>query len=118
MVGKGNRSAYFSELRRKALEIISAEAARVPAETGTTDALSAEDTRLLVHELLVHQTELEMQNEELSLAQTEVEAARARYVDLFDQAPVGYLTLSEDGRVLLSNLTAASMLGLTPKSVV
>ena len=74
-------------------------------------ALSPETTRLMLHELHVHQIELEMQNEELRRTQVELEAARARYFDLYDLAPVGYCSVSEQGLILQANLAAATLLG-------
>jgi len=67
------------------------------------ESMSPEETQQALHELRVHQIELEMQNEELK-------AARARYFDLYDLAPVGYITVSEQGLVLEANLTATTLL--------
>jgi chemotaxis family two-component system sensor kinase Cph1 len=93
------------DLRRRAEEALQGQ----PASAGK---LSDDDIQRLIHELRVHQIELEMQNEELRLAQEAIEAARDRYFDLFDLAPVGYLLLSETGTVLAANLASASLLGI------
>jgi len=77
------------------------------------EALSPEETRQTLHDLRVHQVELKMQNEELRRAQTELETVRARYFDLYDLAPIGYLTVSEKGLILEANLTAANLLGVS-----
>jgi PAS domain S-box-containing protein len=76
------------------------------------------DPASLVHELEVHQIELEMQNEEIQRSQFEAEAARDKYLDLYDFAPVGYLTLNEKGVISELNLTAARLLGVERKSLV
>lgn len=65
----------------------------------------------LLHELQVHQVELEMQNRELREAREELEASHNRYVDLYDFAPCGYLTFDGNGCILEINLTGARMLG-------
>jgi PAS domain-containing protein len=69
-----------------------------------------------LHELQVHQIELEMQNEELRRAQLTTEESRDRYADLYEFAPIGYFTLTRTGMVFEVNLTGAEMLGVERKN--
>ncbi|HEX5709918.1 MAG TPA: ATP-binding protein [Sulfuricurvum sp.] len=81
-------------------------------------ALSPDVARQMLHELHVYQIELEMQNEELLKAEVALESQRRHYFDLYDLAPVGYCTLSEEGLIVQANLTAAELLGLTRSRLV
>ena len=75
-------------------------------------AKSGDGPERLLYELEVHQIELEMQNAELQKARNELETAVEKYTDLFDFAPVGYVSVDESGVILEANLTSATMLGL------
>jgi PAS domain S-box-containing protein len=81
----------------------------IKKRTGPLPSTDA-DTRRLVHELQVHQIELEMQNEELVQARADSEAVHRQYTDLYDFAPVGYFTLTRDGTISQVNLTGATLL--------
>jgi PAS domain S-box-containing protein len=84
---------------------------RLRSQMDLPDEISAEDARRLIHELRVHQIELEMQNDELRRSQIQLEESRMRYADLYDFAPVGYLTFNREGLIVGANLTAAKQLG-------
>ena len=73
---------------------------------------SPEETRQALHELHVHQIELETQIEDLRASHAALNAARARYLDLYDLAPVGYCTLNEIGQIIEANLTLATLFGV------
>jgi PAS domain S-box-containing protein len=80
--------------------------------------MTPEDAQLLFQELRVHQIELQMQNEELRRTHADLDAARERYFDLYDMAPVGYCTVNDEGRIVEANLTAATLLGVTRSALV
>lgn len=115
MSRKPSPSAPEVSQHRPADEIARAEAYRDPEHRGARSKVTAQQ---LLHDLRVHQIELELQNDELRRAQHEIEASRSRYVDLYDLAPVGYLTVSERGLVLEANLTASVLLGVTRHELV
>ena len=95
----------LSALRRQA-EI------RIKEVVTELSPLTESETAKLVHELRVHQIELEMQNDELHRTQLELTKTRDEYADLYDNAPVGYLTLNEKGIILKANHAIANMLGV------
>lgn len=85
----------------------------ITEKTGIASRDYSED----IHDLQVHQIELAAQNEELRKTQLKLEESRARYVDLYDQAPVGYFTFDRKGRILGVNLTGSWQLGLEPETL-
>jgi PAS domain S-box-containing protein len=106
MVKSKKPAVDAGELRRRAEERLQAE--EFKARLASPELESAR----LLHELQVHQIELEMQNAELSQARDELEKSLERYSDLYDFAPVGYLTLDRDGVIVAANLTGAGLLGV------
>ena len=95
-------------LREQAEDIVSGQ---VAAATANLKALSPAVVLKLVHELQVHEIELEMQNEELRKTQIELELTRERYFDLYDLAPISYCTTDELGVILEANLATTELLG-------
>ena len=97
-----NNSTSAAELRRKAEEKVALQRA----------SIDDRDARRLLHELQVHQIELEMQNDELRQAREEAVASLEKYTDLYDFAPVGYVTFDRNGAIRTANLTAAGLIGV------
>jgi PAS domain S-box-containing protein len=102
---KGLRANPFDKLRAKAEKKLNKKIVKLREQ-------AKGNLEEVLHELEVHQIELEMQNEELRRAQAELEASRNKYTDLYDFAPVGYFTFDKNGVVVEANLTGCGMLGV------
>ncbi len=98
-------------LRRRAEQFLAEHADTIPE-------IAASDSRQILHDLQVHQIELEMQNEELRRAQNEIETALAKYTDLYDFAPVSYFTIDSKGLIQNVNLTATTLLGVDRRHLI
>ncbi len=92
--------------------------AAIKADKASVSKLSGENRYALIEELHMHQVELEMQNEELRASQQKLQAARDSYAELYDLAPVAYLTLAGDDTIKQANLTAAALFGKTRAKLV
>ncbi len=101
-----------AQLRQRAEVLFLERAPQAPAMP------PPEEARRMLHELQVHQIELEMQNEEMHRLREEMDASRARYFELYDLAPVGYLTVTEPGLIREANFTAAGLLGVSRGALV
>ena len=113
----GQKLGHLEVLRRIAEDILSdksadsnLEAPGIGATVGLKDLSEFEMLKLL-HELQVHQLELEIQNEELLRLKDQAETEARKYFELYDSSPSGYFTLSKEGKILELNLAAAQMLG-------
>ena len=100
-----NKSTKITGLRTQA-------EARLRITHRDVAAMPITEVHQLVHELQVHQIELDMQKEELRRTQAELEAAHDRYVDLYDVSPVGQLTLDRQGTIVAANLRAGTLVGI------
>jgi len=105
MPEKTNEYDADAALRRNAEKIIAGRGQISPLTEAEHNA------QRLLHELQVHQVELEMQNEELSRTRDGLETALAQYTDLFDFSPVSYFSLDAQGKILQTNLSGATLLG-------
>ena len=106
-------------LRARAMALWQARTEQTTAQPGAPmQTPSADATQRLLHELQVHQIELEIQNDELRRTQHELAGSRAHFFALYDMAPVGYLTLTASGTVAQANLAAATLLALPRAALV
>lgn len=83
-----------------------------PKAKKPADPRSKGTPRRMLHELQVHQVELEMQNTELEEARGRTEVLLEKYTDLYDFAPVGFFTLAADSKILQVNLTGSRLVGM------
>ena len=105
-------------MNNEELDLTDAQLLRLNAEKqlkvkqkSTGDPVMGIDEKRLMHELQVHQIELEMQNEELQRANDKTETALRKYTMLYDFAPMGFFTLNSKGKIEELNFTGAEMLG-------
>ena len=109
MTEKKTRRHDSTDFRKQAEKVVRRKGAQLPENV---EALSRDGTLRTLHELQVHQIELEMQNEELRRAQEELELSRNKYSELYDFAPVGYVTIDARGLIEGVNLKGAHLLGI------
>ena len=115
MPENNNPLSTAAELRLQAEETLRGKLAQTP---GSLLPMTPTETEQTLHELRVHQIELEIQNEALRRTQVELVASQARYFDLYNLTPVGYVTLGGNGLIIDANLTAATLLGMTRSTLV
>jgi PAS domain S-box-containing protein len=96
---------------KSAKKTLRARTERITAQIEPGGEYSGSQVQDLMQELMVHQAELEIQNEELHTDQVELKQSKDRYFDLYDTAPIGYLTLDQHSTIAEINLTGAAILG-------
>ncbi|WP_445369617.1 PAS domain-containing protein [Methylomonas sp. BW4-1] len=99
--------------RRKSLR----EKAEAMVASLSPEQMKTQPAEMLLHELLVHKIELEMQNDELQRTYNALAEARDRYWDFFEFAPVGYIVIDSEDQIEEINLTGAALLGLVRNQV-
>jgi len=105
MKNKKKAAPNSANLRQQAEDILKQKQINL-----STTNPSETDILKLIHELEVHQIELELQNDELTQAREQADLATSKYIELFEFAPSGYFTLSHEGMIIELNLTGARML--------
>ncbi len=100
-------SSYIDSLRAKALVLLNSK------QYDSFPVITEDEKLLIIHELDVHQIELELQNEELLDARSIAQQSSDKYKELYDFAPTGYFTLSRKGEINELNLTGSNLLGKT-----
>lgn len=90
----------------------------IPESTDSIREMSVLEIQKLIHDLRVHQIELEMQNEALLQAQMATAESQRKYTDLYDFAPVGYFTFDSKGHIIETNVTGASLFGFEKRSLI
>jgi PAS domain S-box-containing protein len=123
MTSRGNEQAAVEAMKAGALDYV-VKSPQVFAEMPRTVERALREwghicrRKRAEEELRNHQAQLEMQNEELRLAQIQLERSRDNYSELYDFAPVGYFTVNERGVILEANLTTARLLGIDKSNLI
>jgi len=110
MKQKNDGATRSKALRKRAEKILS-------TRSKSARGASAKRLKSVIHQLEIHQVELKLQNDELRKAQVELAISRDRYTDLYEFAPIAYVTLDKQGKILESNLMAARLLGVERRSL-
>ncbi|MCX6162941.1 MAG: hypothetical protein NTV87_16595, partial [Ignavibacteriae bacterium] len=117
---KDNKTEAAAILRGRAEELLKMKLSKTESQLSETEIqnrlkagaqISETDILRLVHELEVHRIELRLENEELRLAMEQAETSSKKYTELYDFAPSGYFSLSQEGEIIELNLSGAKMLG-------
>lgn len=122
--GDHGEPTHLEALRQNALQKLGKKSEKLlqndnaSEKGGNHNSLDLKMAQRLIEELQVYQVELEMQNDELRRVQQNLELSRDQYAELYHDAPVGYLTLQEDGRIAEVNRTASSLLQVAGSSMI
>jgi PAS domain S-box-containing protein len=114
MIELSVKDKWYDDLRKRAAVTITPET----PDYSDVDNLTKTELVTLISELQLHQQELEIQNDDLRFMQQDLQDARDIYIDLYDNAPVGYLLLSHNGLIKKTNLTLSKMLGVDKRTLI